>query len=288
MRLAVLSDIHGNLQALEAVLDDVECDHVDGFIVAGDLAIGGPQPVEAIQRLRSLPAWIIRGNSEGYLQRYHQRTAPAEWYTCQQWAPTRWNYHQMDRETIEYLLSLPEQHVIPVDGSTAIRVVHGTPDNPAKLLFPDKNPQDLHDALAQIVEPVMVCGHTHVPWTKKQGAQLAVNPGAVSFPLNGHVGAQYALLTWRAQQWEVEHRAISYDMNDLRATFEQTGFLTEVGALARATLLTLETGRDVFLAFLLYAYELAKQAGYKDCKVVPDNIWERAVQNFDWEHYRRS
>jgi putative phosphoesterase len=288
MRLAVLSDIHGNLTALEAVLNDIKNAHVDGFIVAGDLTIGCPQPVEVVQRLRSLPAWIIRGNNEGYLQQYHDRTAPAEWYTCQQWAPTRWNYHHMNQETIDFLLALPEHEVIQVDSNITIRVVHATPDSPSKLLFPDKHPQDLHEALAQVTESVMVCGHTHLPWMKRHGHQLAINPGAVSFPLNGHIGAQYALLTWREQQWEIEHRAIPYDLNAARSAFEYTGFLAEVGALGRAMLLTLETGQDVFLDFLSYAYELARQAGLNNCKIVPDDIWERAHQTFNWTRYTRS
>ena len=284
MRFAVMADIHGNLLALEAVLDDIENEAVDGIIIAGDLS-GGPEMVETIRRIRSLEAWVIRGNNEEYFFRYQNGTAPDAWRTTSQWAPMRWLYQQLDDEIFDYLRALPEQQVIPLDGKIAIRVVHGSPRSSSEQIHPDSDPSILHQALDQIDESVMVCGHTHLPWKRIYKEQLAVNPGAVCGPLNGFIGAQYALLTWHRQRWEVEHRAIPYDMQRLRASFYESGFLTEGGTFARALLYTIESGRNVAREFLIYARRLATEAGFQGFDAVPDVIWEQATLSFDWTPY---
>ena len=80
VRLAVLSDIHGNLPALEAVLADVQRQGVDGILVAGDCT-GGPHQQAAIDLLRALDSWMIRGNSENYCLAFDTGTAPESWRT---------------------------------------------------------------------------------------------------------------------------------------------------------------------------------------------------------------
>ncbi len=306
VRLAVLADVHGNLPALEAVLADVEQHGVDGIIVAGDLVGGGPQSVEVIRRLRSLRTWMIRGNSENYFLDYDSGKSPDGWYTSYQWAVMRWSYHSLDRETLDFIASLPEQRVVALDGTAPIRVVHGSLQSPSGRLFPDRDPARLHwfrkarllppdrdpDKLdltfEQINEPVLVCGHTHIPWKQEQDGRLALNPGAVCNPLNGDVRAQYALLTWLDDRWQVEHRAVPYNLDRIRTAFRESGLLAKGGAFARACLLGIETGQNVAGHFLSHVYGLAAEAGFEDCDVVPDGIWDRAVTTFNWNEFAKS
>ena len=256
MRLAVMSDIHGNLPALEAVLEDLQPYEPDGILAAGDF-IGGPQPVETMRLLRSLDSWMIRGNSDTGLLRYGLGNAPDAHYTHRQFALLRWAHRHVDQETFDLIRSLPGQRVVEIDGTAPIRMVHGSPRNPSESIFPDRDPATLDLALAQTGEPVLVCGHTHIPWKVEQGGRLALNPGAVCGPLNGQVCAQYALLTWRDGRWQVEHRAVSYDLELVRAAFWTSGLLKEGGALARSFLLSIETGQNVADDFFLHAYGLA-------------------------------
>ena len=283
MRLAVLADIHGNLPALEAVLEDIRHYEPDGILVAGDLVGGGPQPNESVRRLRSVSRWIIRGNSDSGLLRYAAGDAPKVWHTHHQFGILRWTYRTVDPDTLAFLKGLPEQCVVEAPGTDPIRVVHGSPCHPSASIFPDQDPASLDLALAQVCEPVLVCGHTHIPWQVEQGGRLALNPGAVSGPLDGTVGAQYALLTWQGDRWQAEHRAVRYDMGRLRAALRETGLLDEGGALMRAVLLGMETGRNTGEDFLTHAYGLAAKAGFEDCDAVPDEIWEQAAATFDWE-----
>ncbi len=305
MRLAVLSDVHGNLPALKAVLQDARQHDVAGVIVAGDLVHGGPYPVETAHLLQSLNAWMIRGNGDDYLLDYDAGTAPEAWYTSRAWALTRWSYRQMDRETLNFIASLPGQRVIHLPGTSPIRVVHGSPRSSTEHLIPDQDPQiddvvqrfrragmlpanrepvRLASILGQITESALVCGHSHVPWKQEWNGKLVFNPGAVSGPLNGEVCAQYAFLNWQAGQWEVEHRQVAYDLAEVHRAFVETGLLAEGEGLARAFLLSIETGQNVGLAFQWHVRQLAAEAGCGDAPVVPDPIWERATASFDWEN----
>lgn len=284
MRLAVMSDVHGNLPALEAVLKDLQQYEPDGVIVAGDF-VGGPQPVETIRLLRSLECWMIRGNGDSGLVEHAAGNAPAAEYVCLQFALARWANAHVDQETLDFLRSLPEQRVVHIPGTPAIRVVHGSPRNPSESIFPDRDLAALDLALAQIGEPVLVCGHTHIPWSLERNGRLALNSGAVAGPLNGEVGAQYALLIWQGDRWQVVHRTVPYDLERIRTAFRESGLLEQGGALARAFLLSIETGKNVAEDFLSYAYDLTAQAGFKGNDVVPDNIWEQAATTLDWDSY---
>ena len=284
MRFAVMADIHGNLPALEATLEDMRQFSVDGVIVAGDLVVG-PQPVETIRLIRSLGDWVIRGNNENYLLRYQDDSAPEAWRTSRQWGLTRWNYDQLDCESRAYLKALPEQQIIDLDGLPAIRVVHGSPRHLSEQLHPERDPGPLYESLEMIEEPVMICGHTHKSWKYEYGYQLALNPGAIGCPLDGFIGAQYALLTWHADHWEVQHRYVPYEIDRIRAVFYTNGSMEYGGAFARAYLATIETGKDAALDFVLYAQRLAEQAGYQGYDAVPDEIWEQASETFHWSRY---
>ena len=281
MLLALLADIHGNLPALKTIVADAQRQEVDGFIVAGDL-VGGPQPEETIHLLRSLDCQMIRGNGDTYLLRYSTGNAPIHWYTSKAFASMRWHFRHASRETLEFVGSLPEQRVEKFGKGQAIRIVHGSPRNPSESIFPNREPVAFLQALGETREPVLVFGHTHIPWQTERLGRLALNPGAVSGPLNGYVGAQYALLQWDGERWQAELCRVPYDLDLVRAAFQDSGLLEEGGAYSRSILYCIETGRNVTGDFLLHARRLAREAGIRDEAFVPDEIWDRASAEFAW------
>jgi putative phosphoesterase len=286
LRLAVLADIHGNLPALEAVLNDLEYQNVDGIIVAGDF-IGGPQANETLRMVRSVNGWAIKGNSDINLINYAEGKTPLTWRTSQQFALLRWAYRNLDKDLLEYLQSLPEQQVVKAIPEAPVRIVHGSPRDPFESLFPDRDQETLSWAIAEMHEPVLICGHTHLPWMLEQEGKLILNPGAICGALNEDVRAQYATLTWHGNRWVAKHHAVCYDHKQLRNAFRQSGLLEEGGALARAFLLSTETGLNVADLFLAYAYRLAAETGELDCEVVPDEIWHQAASSFNWRAYEQ-
>jgi putative phosphoesterase len=282
MRIAVLADIHGCLPPLEAALSEIHAQSVDGLLVAGDMTCG-PNSAEVLQRLMAENAWMVLGNNEGYLLRFDSGQTPAWWHTSHQWALNRWVYRTIDRASLDLLHNLPEQRVINLPGTAPIRMFHGSLRDSSELLDPKLYPEPLKEAFARTSEAVLVCGHTHLPWQEHRNGRLAFNPGAVTFPCNGDRGAQYAILTWDMDAWEVEHHSAAYDHSLVRKAFIDSGLLQEGGALTRAFLLSIEKGKDVSMDFLHYAYRKAAEAGHSGCEYVPDGIWEAAAASFDWE-----
>ena len=282
MRLAVLSDIHGNLPALQAILEDLERVRPDGFILAGDYT-GCPQAVETLQTLRRLKGWMIQGNGEASLRRVECGDAPAEWMTLRQFGLLRWDYARLTDETREFLNKLPEQQIVNLDNTAPIRVVHGSIRSPYEKVTPDGDALALEQMIGNIDEAVLICGHTHIPWHREIQSRLIFNPGAVCGPLDGSIGAQYAILRWERQRWRVEHHRVDYDINAVRRSFQESGLLEAGGYLARSFLLSIESGRNVADEFLTYAYRLKQDAQMNATEFIPDDIWEQAGRSFDWE-----
>jgi predicted phosphodiesterase len=299
MRLAILADVHGNLPALEAVLDDIKKQSVARILVAGDLT-GGPQSQEAIERLRSLNAWVIRGNREDYLMAWDAGAVPDYWRESEQWAPLRWEYSHLERAALDWIVALPGPQTFCVSGASPIRVVHGSPNSVKEPLFSQDEAvlkwfrasgytdkelggERLDAVLASLVEPVLACGHTHISWMQARNGKLVFNPGSVGAPLNGDPRAQYALLEWQSDRWQVDHRAIRYDLDQVRRVFVESGYLAYSGPYARAWLIGVETGRYVWGAFLLHARRLASETGEADRQTAIADVWDQAVATFDWE-----
>jgi putative phosphoesterase len=281
VKLAVIADIHGNLPALEAVLGEIEPLEVDGLIAAGDYT-GGPHPNETLRLLRSIPGWMIRGNGDEMVLRFLDGDVPPSWAQSRQWALARWTCSRLEADNLEFLRSLPSQRTLDAGAGPRIRVVHGSLSDPAESIFPHLDPDLMSGIFARLEEGVLICGHTHQSWVLAQDGKLALNPGAVCGPLSGLPGAEYALMTWQGDHWGVELCRVSYDIGVVRAAFHHSGLLREGGALARAFLRSIETGRDIVDDFLIYAYRLAGEAGHGNPEVIPDTVWDHAAETFGW------
>jgi diadenosine tetraphosphatase ApaH/serine/threonine PP2A family protein phosphatase len=197
MTLAILYDVHGNLPALEAVLDDAVAAGATRFLLGGDYALFGAWPAETVARLEALRgATWIRGNGERWTADPPQ--APQE--PIRQAA--RACADALGAATVARLAALPEQAVI--DG---VRCCHGTPGSDVIGLMP--RPADGEDELlADVRERRLVAGHTHLPFERTSARGIALmNPGSVGMPFDGDARAAYALLH---DDGRVERRRIAY------------------------------------------------------------------------------
>ncbi len=282
MRLAILADIHGNMPALEAALQAMKRDAVDGYIVAGDMVVG-PDSVEVLDRLRELDARMIRGNNENYFVRFASGQAPDWWYTAHQWSFMRWNYGRMDQASLDFIQGLDEQLTVHFEGTDPIRVVHGSPRSASELVYPQKDRTALDAALNMVPEPVVVFGHTHEAWQMRLEGRLALNPGSVCSMFAEEPGGSYALLSWQNGCWQAELRSVHYDFALIKKAFEESGMLREVGTFAELWLHDIEIGTNNIQRFVDYAYEQAAKAGYANLPFVPDDVWDKASNQFEIE-----
>jgi diadenosine tetraphosphatase ApaH/serine/threonine PP2A family protein phosphatase len=196
---ALLYDIHGNLAALEAVLDDARAAGAERFVLGGDYALFGPQPVETVMALRELPeATWIRGNGERWTA--SPTDAPAN--DVIQGAIVACA-GALGPPLVGELAALPEAAVL--DG---VRYCHGSPVSDVRSFMPDPGDED-EELMGGVSEQRLVFGHTHLPFRRPgPGGVELINPGSVGMPFDGDPRAAYARLR---DDGSVEHRRVEYD-----------------------------------------------------------------------------
>ncbi len=203
-RICVLSDIHGNVYALDAVLRDVAQRGCDALVVAGDLAAHGPAPVEAVDRVRALDALIVRGNTDRYLA--ESATAGAA-RAPEQADSLRWSRERLGDERLRFLGGLP-----PSARFGDWLVVHAAPGDDEHGLWPDTPQAEL---AAHARGGSLLCGHTHQPFARRLPEGQVVNVGSVGWPLDGDPRPSYAVLERQPAgpepSWEVSWRRVDYD-----------------------------------------------------------------------------
>lgn len=296
-RIAVLSDIHGNLPAFEAVLRSLQ-QHapLDAILVAGDI-VGGPGQQVILQKLIDLNAVMIQGNGEQRIAQIAASSAAMAgtqdtFGTARQSALTRWVYSHLSPVLRDFLCALPEQRTFTMGGSHVVRMVHGSPRSVGELVLPNREchpnlyykPVMLEEVIGLVSEPVLLFGHTHLPWQARIDGKLALNPGAVSFPENGFIGAQYAILEWDGQQWLPAFYQLSYDLEKLKADYQQSGFLA-CSPLARIILNSILSGKDYLPVYFDHVCQIARTCGWENQAndlFYPDDIWDEAQQTFPW------
>jgi len=283
-RLAVMADIHGNLPGFEAVMADLQqYQPLDGFLAAGDI-VGGPGQEIILQRLMALHAVIAHGNGEVSVLQVVNGSAPAYVFTASQFSLLRWVVEQLSPQSLAFLRSQPAQAVLTLPGAQAVRVVHGSPRSVDELVNPLRSPALLAEVMALAAEPVVVFGHTHWPFQARlDDGRLALNPGAVCFPEDGYIGAQYALLNWDGVQWTAQHHTVPYNLDEFRRSYRESGFLA-VSPLCRIYLEDIYSGKDTLHDFFNLCQRLAVAAGCADLPYFPDEVWQQAAATFPWDN----
>lgn len=197
MLVAVLSDIHGNLPALRAVLSDLEDEGVRSVVVAGD-TISGPWPVEVFDAVAALDARNVRGNADREVLERSTRYGPL----------ATWCADRLGAERLEVAASWPLTFELDVDGLGRVLVCHSTPTSDEPIYTRITPEGELVELLGPVEADVFVSGHTHVQYDRTLTSGLrVVNPGSVGMPYEGQPGAFWALLGP-----SVELRRTDYDV----------------------------------------------------------------------------
>ncbi len=253
-RVAVISDIHGNVPALEAVLADLAAQAPDEVLVAGDLVGRGPQGGAVVRRIAELGWPVIRGNHEEYVLGFRRGEIPEAWRHAGEWAAARWMAAELGDEEAELIADLPFS--ITSRLAPGLRLVHGTPTTTREGIGPWLSDARLGEHLAEIEESLLVCAHTHRPLHRELAAGTVVNVGSVGLPFNGDRRAQYAIFEPGSDgsgPWRVELRQVDYELGETLAIYEHTGFLAEGGITARLLRLELEHATPLLVPFLKWS-----------------------------------
>jgi predicted phosphodiesterase len=235
MRLGVLSDIHGNLHALDAVLADGRAQGVQRWWALGDLVALGPDPHGTLSRLAATPDLVAtRGNTERYvlsgdrppphaadvladpslLERFVTIEASFSWtkgaVTAGGWLP--------------WLVALPLEVRTVLEDGTRVLGVHASPGrDDGDGISPERPEPELRAALDGADADMVVAGHTHRPTDRSVGGIRALNPGCVSNPIIDDVRACYLILHDDGDGHEVEHRRVEYDRDAFLRAVRDSG-----------------------------------------------------------------
>ncbi len=232
MRIAVISDLHGSLVALDAVLADIEqkggADHI---VCAGDLVFFGPRPREVIERLweREIPS--VRGNTDEFFGP-HPRLEGSPQAQMRISMIVAWGRARLERKHLDYLLGLPFDWRMEPKPGQGVLVVHASPRSNTEVLQLETPADILRDVLKGITARLVVHGHTHFQYMRRVAGHVLVNAGSVGAPGDGNVRAGYALLTWDGESWSAELRRVPYDVEAVIADAAAVG-LPDVEGKAR-------------------------------------------------------
>jgi putative phosphoesterase len=237
-RIAALSDIHGNVAALEAVIADITREKPDRVVIAGDLVLNGPEPVATVDMLRNLV-----GNTDIAVADFDYAAA-FPWMTDGVpdaiVAASEWANEALGEERVEWLRGLPAERRLRTDDDTLVIVCHGSPGSQTSGFDQNLDPSVTIERVARTDARVIVCGHTHLPEVRDLGWKVIVNDGSAGYVFDGDPSASWALIDIADDVVTADIRRTSFDTLGVANAISARGLAGDVYRAA-----TVRTGKLV-------------------------------------------
>jgi len=230
MKVAVISDIHGNMDALEAVLNDIQKEKCEKILALGDYAMAGPEPDNTVQWFFSKQMnddyVMIQGNTDLMISDFSNKL----YETLKETAPIMAEALKNDYTLINpiqrtFLKTLPAQKEIEIEG-VKILMVHGSPRKNNEDILPEMRLSAVEEIIKDTDANLILCGHTHIPCgyqtTKKQ---TVVNVGSVGRPFTPEPKSCYLKITINNGEFVLEHKFVEYNKDRAALKLSKRGFL---------------------------------------------------------------
>ena len=233
MRIAVISDIHSNVYALDEVLVDLQKRNVDMTVCTGDLVGYATRPNEVIETLKNNKILTIMGNYDESIGNF-KIVCGCDYPDPKDAEKAGLSMHFTGQETTDenkaYLRNLPKEATFTFNNKT-IRFVHGSTRVINEYL--KENSKEADEVMNELVEDILVCGHTHIPYAKYYGEKLLVNVGSVGKPKTSSPNANYVIIDIKnneevakdSSNVEVEIIEVSYDFEKIAREIEENEIL---------------------------------------------------------------
>ncbi|MFD0829823.1 metallophosphoesterase family protein [Neobacillus sp. M.A.Huq-85] len=223
MKLAFISDIHGNAVALEAVLDDIKKKEVDKVIVLGDICFRGPEPKRALEMVQKLHTQVIKGNADEWVVRgiRESEVPPASYeIMCKE---RDWTYQQLDVADFDYLNMLPTELKLDI-GKLRFHAFHATPESLFEVVKPNESDQILETKMMVNDADIYIYAHIHMPYIRYINGKCIINIGSVGLPFDGLVKSSYALVEINEESFQTTIIRVKYDVNRAISQLHEKGY----------------------------------------------------------------
>lgn len=301
MRYAIISDIHGNLHALKSVLKDIRNKNIDEYIFVGDYFGDLPYPNEVTDIIKGLPEkHIVAGNKEDYLIGLHKNNQDDWIYN--QFKVLYWNYRELRKDNLEYLLQLPKKQIIKDNNTKKILLLHSITslfketnldlltssryaDKMDKCDFKHKEyiayikniilaDKKLLESLEDIDADVIVFGHTHIQWHINIDGKILINAGSCGLPLDAKTTAPYTILDINSNAITVEEHRVAYSIQNLVDEFKQSILYESAKGWSDIVIEELKSAKDEITFFFRYVRGVDKNQSWP----IDNEIWDKAIE----------
>ena len=234
MRVAVISDMHGNDFAFATVEADIQRQKVDQIVCLGDAIQGGPQPAEVVQRLRRLNCPVVMGNADAWLlsgvETGNEAIPPERLKKMEE--IRQWSLSQLTDEDRVFISKFQPTIRISLESNLELLCFHGSPDSFDDVILPDAPREVIEKFLAQYSQYILTGGHTHAQQVRQNGERFFFNPGSVGFAFNqyqpdgkfhANAWAEYAILAVENGHTGLEFRRIPFDAQELANVYRESG-----------------------------------------------------------------
>lgn len=233
MRIAIISDMHGNDFAFEKVEADIKAEGVEQVVCLGDAIQGGAQPKETVSRLRNMNCPVVIGNADDWLIKGEEtgKDPIPEERLKKMGAIREWSLSQLSDEDINFIKSFQPTVTIKLEKDLDLLCFHGSPTDFDHIILPTTSEEDFQKYLGKFSKNILAGGHTHTQQIRRCGDRFFLNPGSIGLPFSSyqtdgfHVDAwaEYAILNVENGNIGVEFRRLPYDANDLIDIYRKSG-----------------------------------------------------------------
>lgn len=233
MKIAILSDIHGNDLAFEAMLSDLKHDAVDQMVCLGDAIQGGPQPAQVTARLRDLACPVVMGNADDWLLTGEETGEPIpEPRRSQLDAVRDWQLAQLTPDDVAFIQAFQPTIRLPLEDGRALLCYHGSPLSYDDIILPLTPDDEVRAFLNPDQQTIYTGGHTHIQFIRHFGRTFHFNPGSVGFAYRHYQSdgqfyadpwAEYAILTLDNGRLSLDFRRVPFDAQQLIDIYRTSG-----------------------------------------------------------------
>jgi putative phosphoesterase len=234
MRVAVISDMHGNDLAFKVVEADIRAQRVDQIVCLGDALQGGPQPAQVVQRLRRLNCPVVMGNADAWLLSGEETVdegIPPE--RLKKMGEIRlWSLSQLTEDDVDFIANFQPTVTIELENGIELLCFHGSPTSFDDIILPAAPEEEFQKFLRPYADRILTGGHTHAQQIRRLGDLFFFNPGSVGFayshnqPENNFQAdpwAEYAILTAENGHVSLEFRRVPFDAQGLIRIYRESG-----------------------------------------------------------------